>query len=141
MAYKCEYFTLEELFPPELMSLPPEYLWELMDEKLLIVLDRLRIALGKSITINNWKSGGSYKWSGYRTNTCTIGAKKSSHRNGQAVDLKVSGMKPAEVLEFIKSHYLEFPEIKRVEDPASTPTWLHIDTKETGLKTLKVFKP
>ena len=139
--YKCEYFKLEELFPPELMSMPPEYLWGLMDENLLVVLDRLRIAIGKPITINNWKTGGQYKWSGFRTNTCKIGAAKSAHRKGQAVDLKIKGMTPAEVLEFIISRYDEFPEIKRVENVIKTPTWLHIDTVETKQKTLYIFNP
>jgi hypothetical protein len=138
--YKCEYFDLEELFPPELMSLPDEYLWELMDENLLIVLDRLRIAIGKPIIINNWKTGGQYKWSGYRTNSCKIGAKKSLHRVGKAVDIKIKGMTPSDILDFIQKRYDEFPEIKRVEDVRSTPTWLHIDTKETKQKTLRIFK-
>jgi len=139
--YKCEYFKLEELFPPELMQLPDEYLWELMDENLLIVLDRLRMTIGKPITINNWKTGGQYKWSGYRTNSCKIGAPKSAHRKGQAVDLKIKGMTPSDILYFIQSRYDEFPEIKRVENVIKTPTWLHLDTVKTNLKTLKIFNP
>lgn len=141
MSYKCEWFEIHELVPPELISLPEDYLWELFDEKILVVLDRLRIALGRPITVNNWKSGGQYKFSGFRPKNCKIGAKKSGHKLGKSVDIKVKGMTPAEVLSFIQSRYNEFPEITEIEDIKFTPTWLHISCRHTGLNHLKIIKP
>jgi predicted small metal-binding protein len=136
--YKCEYFDLEELFPPELMSLPDEYLWELMDENLLIVLDRLRIAIGKPIIINNWKTGGEFKWRGYRTNSCKIGAKKSPHKIGKGIDFDVKGMSAEEVRDYIVSHQKMFPEITRMEKDVN---WVHVDCMPHKYKGLYLFNP
>ena len=86
--YKPEKFEIYELVPPEMMNKSEEELLKLFDENLLIVVDKLRKALGKSITINNWKSGGQYKYSGYRPQQCKIGAPKSAHKRGIALDLK-----------------------------------------------------
>ena len=55
--YKCKNFKIFELVPPEIMTLPEDYLWELFDENLLRVIDRLREDLKRPITINTWKNG------------------------------------------------------------------------------------
>ncbi len=140
MYYQCEYFRIFELVPPELMSLPEEYLWQLFDEDLLIVMDRLRIMLNLPIIINNWKSGGKFKWRGYRTNSCKIGAKKSAHRSGKAFDFDVKGMTAEEVRKFILSRQDAFPEIKRMEDGVN---WCHIDTVQytKNQKGIHLFMP
>ena len=124
--YKCEYFEIEELVPPELMSLPEQCLWELFDANLLIAIDRLRITIGVPITINNWKIGGNFKWAGYRTNSYKSDYNNSVHKLGLAVDIKVKGMSPEEVLTFIQNRLDEFPEIKYIENKL---TYLHIDTQ------------
>jgi len=123
--YKCEHFKIHELVPEELMKMPEEYLWQLFDEGLLIAIDRLREALGKPITINNWKSGGQFKWRGYRTNSCTIGASKSPHKLGKGLDFDVKGMSAEQVRQYIKSHEKMFPEIRRMEKNVN---WVHIDS-------------
>lgn len=124
--YKCEYFMIEELVPPEVMSLPSECLWDLFDVNLLIALDRLSITIGNKVTINDWHIGGANKWSGYRTNSYKNGSKKCVHNLGLAVDIIVKGMTPEKVLSFIESRSDEFPEIKYIENRI---THLHIDTK------------
>lgn len=137
--YKCEHFEIFEIVPPELMSLPEEYLWELFDENLLIVIDRLREILGKPMTVNNWKSGGQFKWRGYRTNSCKIGANKSPHRIGRGIDFDVKGMTAKEVRDFIMKRQDQFPEIGRMEDDV---TWVHIDTiRKKNHKGIYLFKP
>jgi len=141
MQYKPIHFKIWEMVPPELMSLPEDYLCNLFDENLLIVIDRLRMTIGKPITINNWKTGGQYKWSGYRTNSCKIGAKLSAHRIGMAFDIKVSGMSPTEVSEYILSHQAMFPEITEIEDVDSTPSWFHISCRPHNKKGIRIIKP
>lgn len=137
--YKCEHFKIFEIVPPELMSLPEDYLWELFDEDILIVIDRLREALGRPIIINNWKSGGQFKWRGYRTNSCKIGAKKSPHRIGKGLDCDVKGMTAQQVRDYIISHQQMFPEITRMEADVN---WLHIDCiPRNGWVGIKLFKP
>lgn len=137
--YKCEHFKIWELVPEELMTLPEEYLWELFDANLLIVIDRLREILNRPITVNNWKSGGEFKWRGYRTNSCKIGAKKSMHRSGRGVDFDVKGMTAEEVRQYIIKNQKLFPEIGRME---AKVTWVHIDTiKKVGQTKIVLFNP
>jgi hypothetical protein len=137
--YKCQHFEIEELVPPELMSMPEEYLWQLFNEDLLISIDRLRSALGRPITINNWKSGGKFKWRGYRTNSCKIGAKGSMHRIGCALDMDIKGMSAEEVRTYLKTHQNMYPEITRIE---RNTNWLHIDCMpRKGWTGIKFFNP
>ena len=35
----------------------------------------------------------------------------------------------------------EYPHIRRIENLTYTPTWLHLDAKETGKKEIHVFNP
>lgn len=136
--YKCEHFKIWELVPEELMTMPEEYLWQLFDENLLIAIDRLRDVLCKPITINNWKSGGQFKWRGIRTNSCKIGATRSPHKIGKAFDFDVKGMKAQEVRDYIVSHQKMFPEITRMEKDVN---WVHVDCMPHKYKGLYLFNP
>ena len=136
--YKCKYFKIHELVPEELMTMPEEYLWKLFDEKLLRVIDRLREVIGKPITINTWKFGGQFKWRGYRTNSCKIGAIKSPHKRGKALDFDVKGMSAEQVRQYIKSNEKLFPEISRMEKNVN---WVHIDTIPHKRVGIHLFNP
>ena len=48
----------------------------------------------KSVTINNWSTGGSYKESGLRSFKTSTGATYSAHKYGAAMDLKIGFMDP-----------------------------------------------
>lgn len=60
--YKCSHFKIQELVPPAIFEARGEKAWELLDERLLITLDRLRDRFGP-ITVNNWHSGKDREWS------------------------------------------------------------------------------
>lgn len=140
--YKPIHFTIQELVDRDtLETLGEAKCWLLFPEAMLICLDRLREALGRSITINNWNTGGQYSYSGYRPESCTIGAKFSGHKKGYCFDLKFNGMKPVDAYNYIISHIAMFPEITELEDISFTPTWVHISCRPTGLKHLKIIKP
>ena len=136
--YKCKYFKIYELVPPELMSLPEDYLWELFDENLLRVIDRLRSDLKKSISINTWKSNGEFSFRGFRPKNCKVGAKNSPHKKGKALDFDVKGMTAQEVREYIIKNHDKYPEIKRMEKDV---TWVHIDTVPHKSIPLYLFNP
>lgn len=62
--------------------------------------------------------------SGYRNpqvNKLVGGASNSQHTKGQAVDFKVSGMTPAQVVDFIKKSGIEFDQLINEYDK-----WTHI---------------
>lgn len=142
---KPKHFLTQELVPPEIYKLLGELSINLIDPRLLIVIDRLRETYGP-ITINNWHTGGSFKESGLRVQTTATGAPRSAHKIGQGLDLKfhTSGLTPEAVWANMKQT-MDTKDwdayIRRVEDPAVTKTWLHIDTVEHGGVGIKVFKP
>lgn len=113
-----------------------------IDLRLIEVAQWLRDALGKSITINNYATGGQYKESGLRSQTTTTGAKKSAHKEGKAIDIKVSGMTAKDVYEFClkNSDALYEMGIREIEDGRHTPTWTHLSTRGNWER-IKIIKP
>lgn len=88
-----------------------------LDNMLLLiahVLQPLRDVLGKPIIIN----------SGYRNpavNRLVGGSKSSQHLKGQAVDIKVKGMTPKELINFIQKTNIEYDQLINEYNQ-----WVHI---------------
>ena len=51
--YQCNHFAIHELVPPQVFEARGEKAWELLDERLLTTLDRLRTRFGP-VTVNNY---------------------------------------------------------------------------------------
>ncbi len=64
--YRCKHFSIHGLVPPDVFNERQEKAWELLDERLLITLNRLRERYGP-ITVNNYYWGNDREWSGQRT--------------------------------------------------------------------------
>jgi len=113
-----------------------------VDSKLVIVAQWLRDNLGKPITINNYATGGQYKESGLRDINTTTGAKKSAHKEGKAIDIKVSGMTAKEVYEWCLKHSDELYAlgVREIEDSRYTPSWTHLGTRGNW-ECIKIIKP
>ena len=124
--YKCKNFAIHELVDPETYKIFGQRAWEFFDPRLLKLIDKLRDTYGPA-TINNWKWGGKFKWSGLRTSKCKIGAKYSQHRFGRAADLKFRNVTPQEVRGYIKTDPYFDSILNCVEN--GTPTWLHVDVR------------
>jgi len=126
--YKCKHFKIYELVDPTTYKNRGQRAWELLDERILIAIDKLREEFG-SITINDWKWGGKFKWSGYRSPACKIGAKLSQHRFGRGMDLKFKHFTPQQIRKAMRESPSYFEEITCVEN--KTATWVHIDCRNT----------
>lgn len=83
--YKCSHFRIQELVPPKVFEARGEKAWELIDERVLITLDRLRERYGP-ITVNNWHAGKEREWSGLRTPDSPYFSAASQHTFGRAAD-------------------------------------------------------
>ena len=83
--YTCEHFSIHELVPPRVFNERGEKAWELLDDRLLITLDRLRNRYG-SITVNNYYWGKEREWSGLRTSDSPFYSAFSQHSFGRAAD-------------------------------------------------------
>lgn len=130
-----EHFTLEEFINPTDFAEHKEKSIELIDPRLIQIADFIREKTGKPVTINDWHTGGQFKESGLRESNTTTGAKKSAHKIGKAIDVKVKGFGGKEWYEFVKKYAKELYQLgaRRIEDKSLATSWLHIDTKEHGI--------
>lgn len=137
MSYKCKHFAIHELVPPKVFEDRGEKAWELLDDRLLHMIDNLRREFGPA-TINNYYWGGERDWSGLRTPESPWYSPYSQHTFGRAADLLFKEATADEVRDAIKRHRNVgiYPDITGLEEGIS---WVHIDVRNYG--GLKVFSP
>ena len=134
--YKPTHFALEELVPQTLFEQHGYACWELLDDRALITLDKLREKFG-SMTVNNWKWNGPRKWSGLRTegfykSVTDYLRSRSQHKYGRAFDVIFKDISAKEVRDYIVKNQSEFPYITFLECDIS---WFHFDVRNCdGLK-------
>jgi hypothetical protein len=116
--------------------------FNLMDSKIVLVAQWIREQLGRPVTINNYATGGHYKESGLRDINSPTGAKKSAHKEGKAIDIKVDGMTAKEVWDWCMDRQMELYAmgIREIEHHEDTPTWTHLSTRGNHLA-IKVIRP
>jgi hypothetical protein len=122
-------FKLDEFIHPDIYNIYKSQSIKFIDVRLITIAQEIREDLGLPLTINTWYNGGGFKNSGLRKFDSTTGAKMSQHKFGRAIDLKCSkcdALKIAEVILNNKEKYLKLG-VGRLENPAITKTWLHVD--------------
>lgn len=139
--YVPKYFSIEEFIPVDVYINHLDKSWEFMDERLLVVADKLRERFGKA-TINDWKWGGDYYESGLRVPNMAYYKPHSQHSFGRAIDIKFSNYEPPEVIQDIvtqsksdKDYYLGL--VGGVE--LGTATWVHVDVRCRRTEGILVF--
>lgn len=100
--------------------------------KLIDIASFIRRNTNLPVIINNYNSGGSLGFRGFRPIDCNIGASMSQHKYMNAIDINIGKMSPVEMFEYVKSNARDLYNLglRRVEDISITPTWLHLDCKE-----------
>lgn len=139
MNYRTKHFILQELVPQTVYQALGDRAWQLLDGRQLVTIDALRSALGP-VVINNWHIGGNFDESGFRGSYSRTGALYSQHRYGRANDCKLE-IHPKEAFDFIIRHQSDFPYITAIEDTDKTPTWLHIDCRNSDWEGIRVIQP
>jgi len=99
-------FILQEFLAPEIFNqLKYENKlhigWRLLNPRMLWTIVQLRVFYEKPIYINNWDSGGLFKYRGLRPFDCPEGAEWSGHKFGNCIDFYVKNINSAEVRRFI----------------------------------------
>jgi hypothetical protein len=125
--YKCEHFVIEELVPPQVFKDRGEKAWQLLDDRMLITLDRLREKYG-SMTVNNWKWGGDREWSGLRTSDSPYYSKYSQHSFGRAADVIFKHITAEEVRQAILENP-DDPTFELINSFEEGVSWLHFDVR------------
>jgi len=135
--YKCKYFEIHELVPPHVYAQRAERSWELLDENLLITLDKLRERYG-AMTVNNYHWGGEREWSGLRTPGSPFYSQYSQHSFGRAADCLFKTISAEEVRQdIIENTSAEaFGLISGIEMSVS---WLHVDVR--NCQRIRYFNP
>ena len=129
-------FDLQEFVSPGIYEKFGEKAWQFLDERLLRNIQWLRDELG-SITVNNYKWGGSNKYRGFdegvyrKTGT-------SQHNMGRALDFDVKGKTAQEVRKILLERQNELPEPNIwVENDVN---WVHMDVRYSDKKGAYFFK-
>lgn len=146
-------FYLDEFIDPVTYFTDEDNGRSRIDERLFDIVQLLRAKHGSSININGWwkhlkpyfdkpqnklktihdfskycTSAKVAQWSGFRSKECKIGASKSAHKLGKAIDPKGSGKTLMQIVKDNKDEFYALG-LRRLEDVKLTPTWLHMDTE------------
>lgn len=141
MSYRPKHWIIQELVSKRVYDARRDEAWELLDPRLLMVLDRLVDRFGPAYC-NNWHQGGMYDLRGLRHLLDKAKCDKEGiwlnfgqHERGAAADINFYKASVKEVREYIIAHPDEFPEIKGIE---IADGWLHIDVRNS--MTVEIFK-
>ena len=114
-------------------------------EKLVRIAQFVRDKYGKSVTINNWGSGGDLVNSGVRDLDSTEGAPKSAHKEWYAIDIKVTDVDERDIFSNVVSNPKTWMEVGVTEIEENTWSrvtgegWSHLSIRPTGLSIIKVI--
>lgn len=138
-----KHFKIQELVPPTIYNIWGERSIYFIDRRLVILADFMRDFFGAPITINNWHTGGTLRFCGYRPPDTKTGGFLSQHKFGRAIDLDVQGMASQKVYETIIKNEKQFmiAGLTTMEDINSTPTWNHLDIRWTENNFIQIVKP
>jgi hypothetical protein len=77
---------------------------------------------------------------GWRSPDSRVGAPRSAHKIGRALDLHVKTTNISKLYDYVRENY-EMLGISRIEDIRDTPTWVHIDNMAHQHGGLRIFRP
>jgi hypothetical protein len=132
--YKAKHFAIHELVPAAVYQARGERAWELLDDRLIVTLDRMRDRYGK-IQMNNYVWGGEDQWRGLRTSDSPYYSPYSQHTFGRAADPMFQDITNAQVRQDILDNPF-FPCFEYVTSVELDTPHLHFDTRNcTRVKT------
>lgn len=132
--YAPKHFDIKELVPPDIFQNRGEQSIQLIDERVLITLDKLRETFG-SCTVNDWpfSTDCHYTQSGLRTPDSDVYSPTSQHTFGRAMDCKFKEYTGQEIRNHVIENRALFPYITFIEDDVS---WFHFDVRNCERITL-----
>jgi hypothetical protein len=147
-----KYFWSEELVPPTIGTNPRlDDRWYI-DSKMFAVLTKLRERMGKQLWVNTWfflKGGKAtndipyFHESAFRLPDTKTGARFSQHKLARAFDVRSPDLEEREIYDELATNQKLYMELglTTLEDFESTRTWVHMDSRWTGLDRLLIVKP
>lgn len=138
-------FEVREFVPKSIYNLFGAESYRFISPFMVNVVQAVRDLSGRGVFVNTWawnKDGHNYR--GYRPPLTRVGARFSLHKTSNAVDFNVSGMRTSAVHKLIFDNHDLFWNlgVRRLEHPAHTPKWTHLDNKgREGQTKIRLFKP
>ena len=133
-----KYFKTQELISRAVYEEKGDRAIDFLNPKILEVLVFIREGLNVPLIVNNWSFGGRFQYRGYREPQCKEGAKKSQHREGNAIDFHSTILSPEAIRNWIKRNADKLPYPIRLEEDVN---WVHIDLANKGITKVETFKP
>jgi len=136
-----KYFKIYELVPKVYFERGEELnLWRHLSPELVHNIDLIREDWGRSLTANNYFWGGKSQYRGWRPQDCPIGAPKSAHKQGLAIDLVPHNLTLIPEFWLFCHDNAEKYGITEIEDKSLTPTWVHISWRIHNQKGVRIIK-
>ena len=143
--YIPKYFGIKELVPKDIYdkyrSRGSNFLFQVVfDERLLMLIDRIREEFGPMV-VCDWASGGGSHYRGFRPPDCSVGAALSQHRFGRAVDMIPKNVSPDDMRPQIISDQ-NSDKWKVIGGLEMDITWFHVDVRaRTDESKINLFYP
>lgn len=124
-----KYFDIKELVSKNIYNKYGDEAIKFLDPIGLAALENVREILNTPLVCNNWATGGSRNYCGYRELGCGVGTVKGAHYKGKAYDLISTKMTAKEMRDILDTNQDKLIYPIRVEkwDGDKEITWLHID--------------
>jgi len=136
-------FILQEFVNPDIYNHPAigARCIDWLNCELIPTVQLLRDEMGP-LLINDWEWGGNYVDSGLRVFNDNQYSQFSSHKGGNAVDIKPQKVSCAELYYRILNNQHKYPHISRLENIEYTPTWVHVEVSSSiRMGEITVFNP
>lgn len=144
-SYKLIHFVEQEFVPPEVYNdlIDEKYsLTSIIDSKLLWTADKIREFFNKPMTINTWHKKGEFSLRGFRPKNCSIGAFRSQHKSGNAIDFDIQGLTADQVRNVILKNQKTYDGFKYITRMEAGVNWVHIDLKQVdNFTSIILFDP
>jgi len=139
-----DYFSLNEIFCPEVVKHYGEFAWNFLDVRLSITLEAIRMRLNKVIYVNDYAVHGKMTQRGFRCVQCQLmkDVYKSGelftdpHALGKAMDFSVEGLVAEEVRQYIIKNRNLWPYPIRLENSVN---WVHLDLYNNNYNDKVIF--
>ena len=137
-------FELQDFVPPSAFNSREDHGLSLLHPDLIDSTQKLRDHIKVRMIINNWNSGGTFRNRGWREPDSKVGAKKSLHKQGMAIDFHSPDTTMLELFKLIwnnRDWIVKNTAFRIVESFTATPGWVHLAIGDQDETELKVITP
>ena len=133
-------FLLKEYMPYKLYKKDGDKCIRYLDPKIVDIAQAVRELFDQSIVINGRFRGKTYKNSGYRNPRTSVGAERSQHKFGRAIDLKFYKLRDYdEARQIIIANFAMLSKFGLTAMEDDTRSWLHLDCRWTLTDDIKII--